>query len=900
MKHRLHEFLLRLRALFVRRRLEREMADELAFHQAMLQDKLMRQGASPDEAQRSARLRFGDGRRWHERLRELWQFRWLENMRRDVTYSVRVLRRSPGFTAVAILTLALGVGANTSVFSIVNGLLLRPLPVPESDRLVVLEMLRGFPDPVEGFSEPMFRALENRHDSFSEVFATFQTEAEIKGENGTEPARIELVSGDFFAGLRTPPLMGRILTRADDQKGGNPNGFAIVISEGFWQRWFNRAPGVIGQKLHLDNVLFTVVGVMPKRFIGEDPLQRPEIFVPLAAEPAMDGERNLTTAGLNAWWMNIMARLQPGVTMEQANAQLAAESGPVLRQLNANGAWISQREKEHFRLQAESGSTGYTFTRQVFRKPLIAVFAMCGGVLLLACLNLASLLMARGAARQKELATRLSMGATRRRLVQQLLTESLLISAAGTVVGLALAPWVGQSLSALLFAGQFETNLDTNLDIRVFAFAAAVSILATIIVGLVPALQATSSGLNEQMKQGQHTTQAHERHRVLPKIMMAFEVALALMLVVGAGLLTSSLVKLYRSGAGFDPRGLYSIAFSMDHQSKRGEALMQFYQEVGEELRRQPGVRTVSWQWVVPLAHMTWDRQYYAPGGKEEDVHENAIAPDYFKAMRLPVLGGRDFRWDDRSSSGEKVILNRTAANLLFPGRNAVGQTINRKDQSEVASLEVIGVVGDAKYEDVRSAAPPTLYHAMTQGDKEQSPSFNAVVRVEGPATGLANAARSIVLKIDSAIPAPKVSSMETLVDESLSAERTMALISGFFALCALMVTAIGLYGTLAYATARRTTEIGIRMALGAKRAQVARMVFAQNSAVALAGTAGGLGCALFGSKLLASFLYGTSERDPWIFAGSILMLALIASAASLLPALRAARIEPMRAIRCE
>lgn len=900
MKHRLHEFLLRLRALFVRRRLEREMADELAFHQAMLQDKLMRQGASPDEAQRSARLRFGDRRRWHERLRELWQFRWLENMRRDVSYSIRVLRRSPGFTAVAILTLALGVGANTTVFSIVNGLLLRPLPVPESDRLVILEMLRGFPDPVEGFSEPMFRALENRHNSFAEVFATFHTEAEIRGQNGTEPARAELVSGDFFAGLRTPPLLGRILTRADDQKGGNPNGFAIVISEGFWQRWFNREPNVIGQKLHLDNVLFTVVGVMPKRFIGEDPLQRPEIFVPLAAEPAMDGERNLTTAGVNAWWMNIMARLQPGVTMEQANAQLAAESGPYLRQLNANEAWISQREKEHFRLQAESGSTGYTFIRLIFRKPLMAVFAMCGGVLLLACLNLASLLMARGAARQKELATRLSMGATRGRLVQQLLTESLLISAAGTVLGLGLAPWVGQSLSALLFAGQFETNLDTNLDIRVFAFAAAVSIIATIIVGFVPALQATSSGLNEQMKQGQHTTQAHERHRVLPKIMMAFEVALALMLVVGAGLLTSSLVKLYRSGAGFDPRGLHSIAISMDHQPLHGGALIQFYRQVGEELKRQSGVKSVSWQLVVPLSHMTWDQNFYVQGGKEEDIHENAVAPEYFKSMRIPLLSGRDFRWDDRAASGKKVIINKTAAKLLFGDRDAVGRTINNKNENKVIPYEVIGVASDAKYEDVRSGAPPTLYHPMTQENEDQPPSFNAVVRVEGSPSGLAATARSIVQKINPEIPAPKISSMENMVDESLSAERTMALISGFFALCALMVTAIGLYGTLAYATARRTTEIGIRMALGAKRTQVARMVFAQNSAVALAGTAGGLGCALIGSKLLASFLYGTSERDPWIFAGSILMLALIASAASLLPALRAARIEPMRAIRCE
>jgi predicted permease len=900
MKQRVHAFLLRVKALFLKRRLDREMAEELAFHQALLKDKLIRQGIPESEAQQAAHLRFGDDRRWRERLHELWQFRWLENLGRDVRFSIRVLRKSPGFTAIAILTLAVGVGANTTVFSIINGLLLRPLPVPESDRLVLLEMSRNFHDPNEGFSAPMFRALENRHHAFSQVFASFQTEAEVKGENGMERAHIELVSGDFFTAMETPPLLGRVLTRVDDQKGGNPTGFALVISEGFWQRWFNRAPNVIGQKLRLDNALFTVVGVRPKRFIGEDPLQRPEIFVPLAAEPVMDGEQSMIAAGVNAWWLNVMARLQPGVTMQQADAQLAASSSAFLQQLNADGSWIAKREREHFRLVVESGSTGYTYTRFIFRKPLVAVFAMCGGVLLLACLNLASLLMARGAARQRELATKLSMGATRSRLVQQLLIESLLISIVGSLMGLGLAPWVSESLSALLLAGQFETNVDTTLDIRVFAFAAAASMIATLLVGLVPALQATSSGLNEQMKQGQHAAQFHERQRILPRVMMALEVALALMLVVGAGLLTSSLVKLYRSGPGFDPRGLQSIAISMEHQPLRGQALIQFYQQVGDSIMRLPGAKAVSWQWIVPLGHMQWDELFSSPGGKEEDIYENSVAPGYFNAMRIPLYDGRDFRWDDRPSAGQKIIINRTAAALLLPGRNPIGQTINKKSGDKTIAYEVIGLAGDAKYEDVRSPAPPTIYHAMNQDDEDQSPSLNAVVRIDGASPPLTAEARSIVQKINPEIPAPKVTSMSEMVDNSLSAERTMALLSAFFALCALTVTAIGLYGTLAYATARRTSEIGIRMALGARRTQVVRMVFAQNSAVALLGTAGGLACALFGSKVLTSFLYGTSSRDPFIFAGSIAILTLIASAASLIPALRAARIDPIRAIRCE
>lgn len=895
-----HEFLFRVKALFVRRRLDREMADELAFHEAMLKEKFVRQGSSPSEADHAARLRFGNRRRWHERLRELWQFPGLETLKRDVSFSIRVLRKSPGFTAVAILTLALGVGANTTVFSIINGLLLRPLPVPDSNRLVVLGMWRGSPTPSYSFSLPLFRALENRRDAFSQIFASFQTEAEIKGANGTERAQLQMVSGDFFGALETQPLMGRILTRADDANGGNPAGFAAVISEGFWKRWFNRAPDVIGQKLRVDDTPFTVVGVMPKRFIGASPLDRPEIFVPLAAEPAMDGDRNLTMAGVHAWWLTVMARLQPGVSVEQADAEVAATSNSVLHQLAVDGTWVADREREHFRFIAESGSAGYSDVRLVFQKPLLAVFAMCVGVLLLACMNLASLLMARGAARQRELATRLSMGATRRRLMQQLLVESLLLSLTGTAVGLAVAPSIGASLSTMLLGGKSETYVDTGLDFRLFAFAAMVSIFATLLVGLVPALQATSKGLNEQIKQGQHTTQAHERRRILPRVMMAFEVGLALMLVVGAGLLSSSLVRLYGSGAGFDPRGVDNIAIDMDHQSLRGEALMQFYRQVGDSLLREPGVKSVSWEWIVPLAQTTWDQSFTTSTGKEEDIHENSIGPDYFKAMRIALFDGREFRWDDRASGSRKIIVNRAAADLLLPGRNPIGQTISKKDAGKVTQYEVIGVVDNAKYEDMRSPAPPTIYHSMTQDSGDQSPSYNAVVRIDKSAPSLSPASRSIVQKINPAIPEPKITSLSEMVDDSLSAERTMALLSVFFALCALTVTAIGLYGTLAYATARRTSEIGIRMALGAKRAQVARMVFLQNSAVAFVGTAGGLACALLSSRALGSFLYGTSTRDPWIFAASIVLLALIACLASLLPALRAARVNPMQAIRCE
>jgi predicted permease len=895
----LHEFVLRLKALLLKRRMDRDMADELAFHQSMLRDKLLRQGVAPVEVDMETRRRFGKASGWHERLRELWQFRRFENLVRDITFSARVLRNSPGFTLVAILTLALGVGANTTVFSMINGLLLRPLPVPASHELVVLGIRDDSPKINYSFSEPLFRGLERRPKGLTQVFAFNHSKMQVKGNNGAENVQGQIVSGGFFPALETPPLLGRALTSADDVKGGNPAGFGVVISEGFWQRWFNRAANVIGQKLVIDNTPFTVVGVMPKRFIGADPLDHPDLFVSMAAEPAMHGARNLTAAGFHAWWLTVMARMNTQATLEQVDADVSANTSAVVHEVIPDANWIAKREKQHFRFTAEAGSTGFTYIRLFFSKPLMAVFAMCGGILLLACLNLASLLMARGTARQKELATRLAMGATRQRLVQQLLVESFLIAVTGTAAGLAISPVVSQSISALLLGGQAETNLDTSLDLRVFAFAALAAIGAALLIGLIPALRATSGNLNDQMKHGQHTTLAFERQAILPRVMMAVEVALALMLVVGAGLLASSVLRLYNSGAGFDPRGLQNIAFSMDQQPLQGDALMQFYRQVGEGLSRQPGVRGVSFAWIIPFSHMVWDEDLSAGDGKVHDIYHNSVAPDYFRTMRIPLFSGRDFSWNDTASSGQKMIVNQAAAKLLFPDREPIGQFITKKEKEKTVLYEVVGVVGDAKYEDLRSAAPPTAYVPITQNDQETR-SYSAVVRTDGPASPLVGAAHALAEQIEPGIPMPEMTSMMMLVRDSMSAERMMALLSVFFAVCALFVTAVGLYGTLAYATERRTSEIGIRMALGARRTQVAGMVFRQNAAVALAGTAGGLIAALLGSRALASFLYGTSTRDPWVFAGSIVALALIASAASLLPAVRAAGIEPMQAIRCE
>ncbi len=673
----LHAFLLRIKTLFRKRRMDRDMAEELEFHQSMLRDKLAGQGVPTSELKNAARQTFGDAGRWHERLRELWQFRRLENLLRDISFSARLLKKSPGFTTVALLTLTIGVGANTAIFSLINGLLLRPLPVPHADQLVVLRMDQDHEQPTYSFSAPLFRGLERQHKIFSDVFAfSGRNNFQVRDGSTNESVRGMLTSGQFFRALDTPPLMGRYLTPIDDKTGGNPEGLAAVISEDFWQRWFHRDANVVGRKLIIANVPFTVVGVMPNRFIGADPAQRPEIYVPLSAEPIIDAPENWIASGIRAHWLTVMGRLKPGIALQQANAALLPISMPIVRAQISDGDWIAQAEQDHFHFAAQPGARGFTYLRMFFRKPLLAMLVMCAGILLLACLNLASLLMARSAARERELATRLALGATRSRLIQQLLIESLLITLLGTAAGLAAAPLVDRSLASMLMSGFWNAYIYISLDLRVFLFVAAIAVASTLLIGLIPAMQATAGNLNGHLKNGQHARQARASHKLWPQAFMAIEVALAMVLVIGAGLLATSLVRLFRSGLGFDPNGLVNVTFNMAKQPLKADALTRLYQTLGDQFLRLPGVKSVSWERVIPMTGETWDNTYAVPGGDNHEAFENRVGPGYFQTMRIPLLEGREFRWEDTSASGMKIILNRAAEKMLFPGKNAIGQQV--------------------------------------------------------------------------------------------------------------------------------------------------------------------------------------------------------------------------------
>jgi predicted permease len=881
-----------------KRRTEAGFAKEIASHLALETDDLESEGYCRAEAARRARVNFSNPVLVQERFYLQGRFQALNHLTRDLHFALRQLRRSPGFALTAILALALGLGANTAIFSLLNALLLHPLPVPNAEELTLLSISRSdWAGPSGTFSAPALRALEHHHAAFANIASFNHVPLQIHVGSANETVSGLLVSGQFFDLMRTPPLLGRNLSPSDD-RAGNPNGFVVVLSETFWQKCFNSAANVVGRSLTIDNTPFTVVGVMPGTFIGVDPTQHPDIYVPLSAEPIIDAPYNMLAAGDDFWALPVIARRAPGVSLDQANASLRATSNALLDEAVSDAARVQQLRAHHFQISAESGSTGYTDLRRQFQKPLMIVFALCAAMLLLACINLASLFMARASARERELATRLAIGASRKRLLQQLLVESTLITFLGAAVGLFASPFVSHGLSRVLAGEAQGTVIDTSIDLPVFAFSA---LLAAMLIGILPALRATSGDLNEHLKLGANARLQTVPRNILSRLLICSEVALALTLIVGAGLLATSLARLYGTGLGFDPNGLISMSLDRDKQPLSGPSLQNWYRRFGEALSHLPDVESASFESMTPLAG-SYQIGYFHSSFNDTGVmvDRNIVAPNYFNTMHIPMMQGRDYHWSDSSIKARKIILNQAAVRLLLPRDNAVGQLIF--DQQNQA-YEVIAVVGDTKYDSIRKSTPPTVYPimALTPGEKF---SYSAIVRLKDPELGhdpaFAAAVRNLSTSMASDMPLPVITTMNSELQRSLRSERMMAMFSVFFAACALMVTAIGLYGTVAYATSRRTSEIGIRMALGAQRCQVVLLVFRENAWSAAIGTQIGFFIALGASRVLASFLYETSHRDLKILLASAGLLLSVASAASLIPAIRAARVDPLKALRAE
>jgi predicted permease len=823
--------------------------------------------------------------------------RLVEDLQRDLWLGFRTLRKSPIFTCIAIATLTAAIGANTTIFSLMNAVLFKSVNAPRADRLVLLRIRPG--DYGYGFNYPWFKQIEKQSANTMQAFAFVRRNLRMRTGSGSEDIAGQLVSGGYFPALQVAPLLGRYIVPQDDRS-GTPGGGAAVISAAFWRSHFGSDPNVAGRRLTLNQCAFTIVGVMPEAFMGMDRDERSDVFLPLESEPLVDAPFNGIAAGYQVWWMWIGARLKEGHSLEEAAASLKANSFSMTHgketplRFKLNGYRL-----EDLYITAEPGLTGYSTIRFRFAKPLDVLMVLVGLVLLLACLNLATLLMARAAARQREISTRFALGASRFRLIRQLLSECLLLSLSGAILGLLAALGLTRALAQLIAPQHSMSSLpiDSGPDVTVYAFTAGIAVVATLLAGGAPALRCTGRRL-EKLRETSASLRAVERRRLWPRALLALEVAIALVLVTGASLLGYSLLKLHQTPLGFDPAGLVHVVLDTDRGKIPPAALPAMYRQLTERLKGLPSVTDVSICSFVPFAGNIGMTGIAVPGRGDQPLWQNSVGPGYFSTMHTSLREGREFRWSDSGAAGKVVILNVSAEKALFPGESALGQHVS--DDGGKTLLEIAGVVDDAKYSSVRDASPPTIYYPAALEMEKGTSSWVFMLRVSGPVAPVISSAGKIIHKSAPELPAPVAISMEETVKESLASARVLAMLATFFGALALVITGIGLYGTLAYMTERRTGEIGIRMALGASPSNIALLVSLENSAIAFSGCLAGLAASLLASRLVASFLFGIRPQDPLAFGAAVVALLFVAVTASLAPAIRATRIEPVSAMRCE
>jgi predicted permease len=940
---RLFIILSKLRGLFLKRKLEGELADEIQSHLEMQIDDLVRQGISPAEARYLALQRFGGVDQVKETYRDRRTLPWIETFLRDLRYGLRMLRRSPGMTAVAILSLALGIGANTALFSVVDAVLLKTLPVQEPEQLVIFEWKSGRAFRLNGMSgtsnvdtDPGGRGLSLfRYDVFeqmqkthaessdsplSDLFA-FAPVKNITAKTGDQPEVIDgqAVSGNYYKGLRVNPSLGRMITIDDDRKNAAP---VVVLSYQFWEERFASNPSVIGQPLKLNQQSFTIIGITPPAFNGT--LQvgyNPRITIPFAAEPLLRGERtNLGTASKpGVWWLNVMGRLKPGATREEARESLhtafqtsALAAMPPPRKSNQSA---QIEPKDYPRLMVEDGGRGMLDMRKWFAPTIYGLFVVVALVLLIACVNLANLLLARAALRGPEIKIRLAVGAGRWRLIRQLLTESLLLATLGGAVGVLFAFWFKGALSA--FAnddnGLLPSGVEPSLNWRVLGFTLAVSLLTGILFGLAPAWRATSRDLQSTLKQSGRTTGSMSR---LSKGLLVIQVAVSALLLVGAGLFIRTLYNLQRVNLGFNQENLLVFTVQPELNGYKDEQLTRFYQQLFDRLDHLPGVRSATFAHVQLIANDNWFFDFLLPGevegtAPERDTMRQIVRENYFAAMEIPLLRGRVFTAQDDSHAPAVAIISQSFQQQFFPNQEVLGKHVTFNDKK--GEVEIVGVVADTKYQSQRKDIEPLLYTPWRQ-EAGNIGVMHFSLRAASDPTALTAQVREIVRGLDNNLPVIDVGTQSARSEKTLAQERLYARLFSFFGTLALALAGIGLFGVLAYSVSQRTREIGVRMAFGAQVWNVISMVVWQGMRLVLVGLTisaltGYVLVRLLNSKYfgpdtwqqrMKEQLYGVRISDPLTLIVIALLLTLVALVACWLPARRAAKVDPLVALRYE
>jgi len=823
----------------------------------------------------------------------------------DFRLAGRMLRKTPGFTLAAIISLALGIGANTAIFQLLDAVRLKTLPVRTPQQLAQIGLTspdsrRGsYSDKYNSLTNPLWEQLRDRQQAFAGIFAWSPGNINLAEGGEARNGRVLWVSGDFFNVLGVNPLVGRVLNPGDDTRGCSAPG--IVISHGFWQKEFGGAPDVVGRKLALANHSFEIVGVTPPEFFGLEVGKSFDLALPICAEAVVRGKNSRLDSG-TSWWLMVTGRLKPGESIAQAHAQLQSMSPALFHSsLPAGYPEVSINDYLNERLRAAPVAGGYSLLRQDYERPLWLLLAIAGLVLLIACANLANLLLARASMREREMAVRQAVGASRARVIRQLLTESLLLAGIGTFAGVLLAQALSRFLVGFISTSEEAIVLDLGLDWRLIAFAASIAAVTCILFGLTPALRATRVAPSAAMRaSGRGLTASRERFS-LRRALVVVQVALSLVLVACALLFTRSLTKLANVDAGFETNGITIARAGFGPLNLPPEQRAAYRSQLLDRLKTIPGIDAAADTSVVPISgaalnNNVWNENH----DRKTNCSFSWVSPSYFATLRTPLLAGRDFDNTDTKTSVKVAVVNQKLAHELFPGGNPIGQRflVEKTPFQPETTYQIVGLVKDTKYETLREHFGAIAFMPTAQ-EMDPIAAGQFLIRSNLPETQVANSVRTALMEAS-----PKITisfqNFQTMVGESLLRDRLMATLSGFFGILALTLASVGLYGILSYGVASRRNEIGIRMALGAQTRDVLSMIMREGVLLALIGIAAGLVIVFGVTRFARAMLFELSPTDPLSVIGAVAFLFVVALIAGLIPARRATKVDPLVALRYE
>jgi len=911
---RIRLFTARLRGIFDRRRTDHELEDEIQLHIDMLTDRFILRGMEPGDARAAARCQFGNPTLLKEHHNEQGSFPIFVTLYRDLHFGMRQLQRNPVLAFVAITSLALGIGANTATFTAAKRVLFDTLPVANPDQLRMLTWVSGQEQPVppiwgdvrpnatggltgNGFSYPVLEEMRKRTDAVQALIAFKDAPISARIDGHPEMINGELISGNGFQSLGVQAQLGRTLTEADDLAPGR--GPVAVISDGYWAQRFARSTLALGKAISLNGVPVTIVGVSGGRFAGLQMGSPVQVFVPLTMQPlilprAQNGSVSLL-ANPQSWWVQILARPRAGVADARAQAELDA----TLRQA-ALPVLKPTGDLDRFHLQLEPGDRGLDYLRGEYARPSYVLLALAGLVLLLACLNLANLLLARAASRQRELSTRLALGASRGSIVRQMLTESVLLSSFGGVAGWLLG-YLGRNVIPRLLANSHGPELvQLQFDWRVLLFTLGISFGTGILFGLAPAWQAARAAGHAGLRESGGATA--NRHKLwLDKSLVISQIALSAILLMGAGLFVHTLLNLNRISLGFEEDHILLFRLSLPRARYNDEQMTTFFTQLQEKLASLHGVRMVTVSNIGIIGDGHSGSTFHIPGRPQEKmptrVQSIAVGVDFFQTLDIPILQGRAFDHQDTATAPKVAIVNRALAQKFFPNENPIGKTFEADSEDIEGPIQIVGIAADTRYADLRGETPPTFYAPYVQN--ESGPRRMMVeLRASADPTSVLPQVRSVVESLDRDLPMVDVRTMKDQVHSTLADERALAQLAGGFSALALVLASIGIYGIMAYAVNMRTAEIGLRIALGARTGQVLTRVLREAFWLTCAGIVSGLVAALWLTRFIRVMLYGLGSMDAFTVGGTTVLLLSVSLVAAFAPARRASRIDPIRALR--